>query len=89
MKGACHSDSAITCLVMLARFHGLAAQPEQIKHHFGEGACQGEAAHQSRNSGHPFFVSDNERIYMDAPRNTQKLSFVKNNIRFMDILESK
>ncbi|WP_422450653.1 MULTISPECIES: type I secretion system permease/ATPase [unclassified Endozoicomonas] len=30
------SDSAITCLVMMARFHGLAAQPEQVKHLIGD-----------------------------------------------------
>ena len=29
-------DSAVTCLVMLARFHGLAAQPEQVRHQFGD-----------------------------------------------------
>src|SRR3569623_2181331 len=29
------SDSGLTCLVMLARFHGVAADPNQIKHHYG------------------------------------------------------
>ncbi|WP_081869762.1 type I secretion system permease/ATPase [Endozoicomonas numazuensis] len=36
MDGVRSSDSAVTCLVMLARFHGLAAQPEQIKHQLGD-----------------------------------------------------
>lgn len=36
MEDVRSSDSAVTCLVMLARFHGLAAQPEQIKHQFGD-----------------------------------------------------
>lgn len=36
MGGAYSLDSAISCLVMLARFHGLAAQPEQLKHQFGD-----------------------------------------------------
>ncbi|WP_257282035.1 type I secretion system permease/ATPase [Endozoicomonas sp. ISHI1] len=36
MDGVRSSESAVTCLVMLARFHGLAAQPEQIKHQFGD-----------------------------------------------------
>lgn len=30
-----HQESVISCLVMLARFHGLAAQPEQIRHQLG------------------------------------------------------
>ncbi|KEQ17980.1 cysteine peptidase family C39 domain-containing protein [Endozoicomonas numazuensis] len=36
MDGVRSSDSAVTCLVMLARFHGVAAQPEQIKHQLGD-----------------------------------------------------
>lgn len=29
-------DTGLSCLVMLARFHGLAAQPDQLKHQFGQ-----------------------------------------------------
>lgn len=36
MDGVRSSDAAVTCLVMLARFHGLAAQPEQVRHHLGD-----------------------------------------------------
>jgi subfamily B ATP-binding cassette protein HlyB/CyaB len=30
-------DPGLTCLVMLARFHGVAAEPAQLAHEFGEG----------------------------------------------------
>ena len=30
-------DSGLACLVMLARFHGVAAEPAQLAHEFGEG----------------------------------------------------
>ena len=36
MEDVRNSASAVTCLVMMARFHGLAAQPEQIKHLLGD-----------------------------------------------------
>lgn len=36
MDGTSRQDSAITCLVMLAHFHGVAAQQEQLKHQFGD-----------------------------------------------------
>ena len=44
MDGVRSSDSAVTCLVMLARFHGLAAQPDQIRHHFGDASQPGDAS---------------------------------------------
>ena len=30
-------DPGLTCLIMLARFHGVAAEPAQLAHEFGEG----------------------------------------------------
>ncbi|KAF0191126.1 MAG: protein-1 exporter [Gammaproteobacteria bacterium] len=38
-------DTGLACLVMLARFHSVAADPDQLKHEFGDG-------------GRPFGVSD-------------------------------
>ncbi|AWP78041.1 cyclolysin T1SS permease/ATPase CyaB [Bordetella bronchiseptica] len=35
-------DSGLLCLVMLARYHGLAADPEQLRHEFAEQAFCGE-----------------------------------------------
>ncbi len=43
MEDVRNSDSAVTCLVMMARFHGLAVQPEQIRHQFGDASQSIEA----------------------------------------------
>ena len=29
-------DTGLSCLVLLARFHQVAAEPGQLKHHFGK-----------------------------------------------------
>jgi predicted double-glycine peptidase len=34
--GTSKIDTGVACLVMLARFHGVAAEPDQIKHEFGQ-----------------------------------------------------
>ena len=36
-------DSGLACLTMLARFHGVAAEPAQLAHEFGEGQPFGVA----------------------------------------------